>query len=344
MSRRQKVLVLFDLNHPVPLDYDYREDLKDEAFVAQAQVLSALEELGHQAQPFTFCDELAPLVERLTREPPDVVFNLSEAFAQDARHESHVAGLLELTRIPYTGAGPTSLALCKNKALAKKILTYHHIKTPHFLVSLKQRPLKRFSSLRFPVFIKPTGTESSVGIAQAALADDEGSALQRVEFIHGSVGSDALIEEYVEGRELYGGVIGNERLEALPLNELLIGDAPLGADATPAGAPRFLTYKAKWDDAYRDKWKISSGAPRDLDDAVEKAIRERVRRACQALQITGYGRVDLRLTPNGEIHVIEVNPNPGLAQEDDFAQVAKRGGMTYPALIDRILKLADRRS
>lgn len=341
MSRKLRVMVLFDLSQSVPPDYDYAEELESENFATERDVLAALRELGHEARLFSFADELGSLVENLRKDPPDLVFNLSEAFRQDRRHEPHLAGMLELLQIPYTGAQPTALALCKDKAMAKKILTYHHIKTPHFVISPRRRPLKHITSVRFPVFIKPVGTESSIGIAQAALAEDEKSALERVTFIHESVGADALIEEYVEGRELYGGVIGNERLESFPLIELLVGDAPLG-EGNVAGAPKFFTYKAKWDETYRKKWGIGSGAPRDMDATLDKRIRERARRACQVLGVRGYGRVDMRLDASGEVHVIEVNPNPGLAKDDEFATAAKMAGIEYPALIERIVKLADR--
>ncbi|MDQ3262240.1 MAG: ATP-grasp domain-containing protein [Myxococcota bacterium] len=342
MSRKLRVLVLFDLTHPVPADYDFTEDLQTEGLVTERDVVQALRELGHQPRLFGLYDDLGRLVSTLQQDPPDLVFNLSEAFRTDRRHEPHIAGLLELMKVPYTGTDPAALSLCKQKVLAKKILTYHHIKTPHFVLSPSRRPLKQIRNLRYPVFIKPSGTESSVGIAQAALAEDEKSALERVRFIHESVGSDALVEEYVDGRELYGGVLGNDRVVVLPLVELLVGDEPLGAEETPAGAPRFFTYKAKWDEAYRKKWKIGSGPARDLDPVVERRIRQSVRRAAKVLQVRGYGRVDLRLTDQGEVYIIEVNPNPGLAREDEFALAALRAGVAYPALIDRIVKLAEK--
>lgn len=342
MSRKLRVLVLCDFTQPVAPGYDFTEDLKSEGMATERDVLGALTELGHEARLFGVHDDLLPLITLLKNEPPDLVFNLSEAFRRDRRHEPHLAGVLELMGVTYTGADPAALSLCKQKAVAKKILTYHRIKTPHFAVSTVRRPLKRIRHLRYPVFVKPAGTESSVGIAQAALAEDEKSALERLRFIHESVGVDALVEEYVDGREVYGGVLGNDRLQVLPLVELLIGDVPIGAEETPAGAPRFFTYKAKWDEAYRKKWSIGSGPPRDLDPAIELRIRESVKRAARVLQVRGYARVDLRVTDQGEVHVIEVNPNPGLAHDDEFARAAARAGLGYPALIDKIVRLAER--
>ncbi|HVO30553.1 MAG TPA: ATP-grasp domain-containing protein, partial [bacterium] len=251
-------------------------------------------------------------------------------------------GLLELLGVPYTGASAAALAVCKDKALAKKILSFHKIKTPRFVVSPRIRPLKQVTQVGFPAFVKPLSTEGSEGIAQAARVENEAAALERIRFVHESVKSDALVEEFIEGRELYAGVIGNERLQSLPLVELFVAGEPLGDEAAPQGAPKFFTYRAKWDAAYRKKWRIKAGPPKDLPPDVEKRIGEIARRVYHSLGVTGYGRVDLRLTPAGEIYVIEVNPNPGLAQSDEFAKAAARADIPYDSLIARIVQLAER--
>jgi D-alanine-D-alanine ligase len=250
-----------------------------------------------------------------------------------------VVGLLEMMGVPYTGASPEALTLCKDKSLAKKILSFHRIKTPRFVLSPKKRPLRSLKPLAYPVFVKPIASESSEGIAQAALAEDQKSALDRVAFLHEKLASDVLIEEYVEGRELYAGVLGNERLKAFPLIELFVGDEPIGAKNAPEGAPKFFTYKAKWDNAYRKRWDIRSGKPRSLSPERAKKAAQLARRACSVLRVNGYARVDLRLTEAGELYVIEVNPNPGLARLDEFAQAAALAGIDYEALIERIVKL-----
>jgi D-alanine-D-alanine ligase len=343
-----KILVLFDLNQRVAAGYDWREDFKTDGFETEADVCRALKRLGHDVEPLSLFDDIAPLLAAFAPKegvaPPDLVFNLSEAFRIERRHEPHMASLLELLGVPYTGADPTALAVCKDKALAKTILSYHHVKTPRFLVSPRNRPLKRLKPVSFPAFVKPIATEGSEGIAQAARVEDEKAALERVAFVHESVGSDALIEEFIEGRELYAGVLGNERLQSLPLVELFVGNAPIGDEAAPEGAPTFFTYRAKWDAAYRKKWGIRAGAPRDLPPAIEKRIGEIARRVYHSLRISGYGRVDLRLTPAGDIYVIEVNPNPGLAASDEFAKAAARGDLPYDVLIARILQLAAERA
>ena len=346
MTASLDAVVLFDLNQRVEPGYDFREELKTEAFETESDVIRALRKLGHEVQPMSLFDErdLEAFLGRVKDRKPGLVFNLAEAFRSQRRHEASVAALLEMLDLPFTGAGSTALAACKDKALAKKILSYHRVKTPGFLLSPRARPLKRLSPKRkplaYPVFVKPVDTEGSEGIAQAALAEDEKSALERVAFVHESLSTDALVEEFIEGRELYAGVWGNERLQSLPLVELFVANQSVGAEDLPQGAPRFFTYKAKWDAAYRKKWGIRAGAPRELDADTERRVGETARKAYHALQLTGYGRVDARVTPSGDIYVIEVNPNPGLAASDEFARAAARADIPYETLIERIVQLA----
>ena len=339
------VLVLFDLNVRVEEGYDFKEEFKTENFETEADVCRALRKLGHAAEPMSLFDEkdLERLLARIQSRKPDLVFNLSEAFRTIRRHEASIVALLEMLEVRYTGADSTALAVCKDKALAKKILSFHKIRSPRFLVSPKSRPVKKLRNVTFPVFVKPTDAEGSEGIAKGALAEDEKSALERCAFIHESLGSDALVEEFIEGREIYAGVLGNERLQSLPLVELLIGNAPVGAEEAPEGAPRFFTYKAKWDAAYRKKWQIRAGAPKELPEDLERKIGEVARKAYKALHVNGYGRVDLRVRPDGEIYVIEVNPNPGLASSDELAKAATRAGIEYETLIERIVNMATSR-
>lgn len=336
------VVVLFDLNQSVEPGYDFREELKLESFETESDVSKTLRKLGHEVEPMSLFDEqdLEALLARVKKKRPELVFNLAEAFRTDRRHEAGIAALLEMLGLPFTGAGAAALAVCKDKALAKKILSYHHVRTPGFLVSPRARPRKRLKPLRFPVFVKPLDTEGSEGIAQAALAEDEAAAVERVKFVHESLQTDALVEEFIAGRELYSGVIGNDRLVSLPPIELLVGNQSVGDESLPEGAPRFFTYKAKWDAAYRKKWGIRAGAPKDLDADMERRIAETARKAYHALGVSGYARVDVRVTPSGEIWVIEVNPNPGLASSDEFAKAAARADLPYETLIDRIVQLA----
>jgi D-alanine-D-alanine ligase len=236
-------------------------------------------------------------------------------------------------KVKYTGSGPEALLLCKDKAIAKKILAYHHVRVPSFVISHRMSPLRRLKDFKFPAFVKPRGEESSDGISRASFARDEGEAIERAQFVHQKFDCDALIEEYIEGRELYVSVLGNRRLSVFPPREVFF-------DNMPADAPRFATYHAKWNDAYRKKWGITNGAARELPPGIEEDLRKTARNVYGWLKIRGCGRLDLRLTPNGELYVIEVNPNPSLSQDEDFAQSAAAGGMDYDALITAILQLA----
>jgi D-alanine-D-alanine ligase len=238
-------------------------------------------------------------------------------------------------KVRYTGAGPEALLLCKDKALAKKILAFHKIRVAGFVVSTRARPLKKLRRFRFPAFVKPLGEESSDGISKASYARTEEEALERARFIHASFERDALIEEYIEGRELTVGVLGNPRPLALPPREIFFGvDEP--------SAPRFTTSKAKWDDAYRKRWGIKNGPAGPLPNGTPDKLARTARMAYRILKIRGFARLDIRLTENGEVVVIEVNPNPSLAKTDDFAMSAADAGLPYEALVQRILENAIR--
>jgi D-alanine-D-alanine ligase len=330
-----KILVLFDLA---------REAAPDEVFSAQvlkekeekpteADVLCCLDRLGHEVQTLPVFNNVMSIVEKLNVYAPDVVFNLIESFYHDRSHEPNIPALLDLMKVRYTGAGPQSLLLCKDKALAKKVLAYHRVRVAHFVVSHKVNPLRRLRRFLYPAFVKPIGQESSDGISQASFVRNEEEALERVRFIHEKFQCDVLIEEYIQGRELYVSVMGKHRLTVFPPREIFF-------EQVPEDAPKFATFKAKWDEAYRKKWGIKNGAAAELPEGVESKLIELARKVYKVLKIRGTGRIDVRLTPAGEIVVMEANPNPSLAQDEDFAQSAFAVGMPYDALIQKILDTA----
>jgi D-alanine-D-alanine ligase len=240
--------------------------------------------------------------------------------------------------------------LCKDKALAKELLSFHRIRVARFVVSRRERPLRRLRRFSYPAFVKPIGEEASDGIALASLAKTEDEVLERARFLHDRFETDALIEEYVDGRELYVGVLGNKRLTVFPPREIFFGESPAAVDGEPPNpdvpsvllkdAPRFATAKAKWDETYRKKWGIRNGPAGPLPAGVEKKLAEVARRVCRILHVRGLGRIDARLTAEGEIVIIEANPNPSLAKEDDFAQAAMQVGIGYEALIQKVLENA----
>jgi D-alanine-D-alanine ligase len=335
-----KILVLFDVHRPIGPDetFSVRSLRTEEEKPTEADVLACLRKLGHEVETLAVYDDVRVVLERTDAFKPDIVFNLCETFFSNRAHEPNIPALLELMKVPYTGAGPDALMLCKDKALAKKLLSFHHIRVARFVVSSRERPLKRLARFSYPAFVKPIGEESSDGIARASLAKTEAEALDRARFLHERFESDALVEEYVDGRELYLGVLGNKRLTVFPPREIFFGEH--GEHAGDDDGPRFATAKAKWDDAYRKKWKIRNGPAAPLEGPLERKLAELARRVYRILHIRGLGRIDVRVTAEGEVFVIEANPNPSLAKEDDFAQAAAQVGFGYEALIQKILENA----
>ncbi len=329
-----KILVLFDVARRVdPQEMFSAESLKEEDKPTEADVLACLQRLGHDVQTLAVFDNVAGLVEKLNSCAPDLVFNLSESFHHDRSHEPNIPALLELMKVRYTGSGPDALLLCKDKALAKKVLAYHHVRLPNFVVSHRLSPLRRLGRFKYPAFVKPVCEESSDGISKASFVRDEHEAIERTRFIHQKFECDALIEEYIEGRELYIGVLGNRRLTVFPPREIFF-------ENVPPDVPKFATFHAKWNESYRKKWGITNGPAKELPAAIEGELRKLARNVYRLLKIRGFGRLDVRLTEKGELYVIEANPNPSLAQDEDFSQSAADSGMGYDALIQAILEAA----
>ncbi len=329
-----KVLVLFDVDRKVDPEESFtlKALRQEEQKPTEADVISCLRGLGHEVDQLAVYDNVRDIIDKIAGFAPDVVFNLCETFHWDRAHEPNIPALLDLMKVRYTGAGPEALLLCKDKALAKKLLSFHRIRVAGFVVSSKAHPLRRLRRFRFPAFVKPVSEESSNGISKASFAKTEAEALERATFVHEKVGSDALIEEYIEGRELTIGVLGNPRLLTLPPRETFFGKAEDDTDA-----PRFTTLRAKWDDSYRKKWGIKNGPPAPLSEGALDQLQRTARLAYRILKIRGLVRLDCRLTEQGEVIVIEVNPNPSLARTDDFAMSAKEAGLDYETLIQRIL-------
>ena len=329
-----KVLVLFDVARPAdPNEAFSPESLKQEDKPTEADVLESLRRLGHEVETLAVFDNVTRIVDKLTSLGPDVVFNLSESFYHDRAHEPNITALLDLMKVRYTGSGSDALLLCKDKALAKKVLAYHHVRLPHFVVSHRAHPLRRLRRFAYPAFVKPVCEDASDGICRASFAKDEKEAIERARFIHQKFNTDALIEEYIEGRELYLSVLGNNRLTVFPAREIFF-------DQMPEDAPKFATFHAKWNDSYRKKWGITNGPAKPLPEGVPGHLSELARKVYRLLKIRGFGRIDVRLTATGDVYVIEANPNPCLAQDEDFAQSACLAGVSYDTLIQEILNTA----
>ncbi len=332
MPRKLKVLALFDAVRPTTLDQDLGPELKTADWKTEAGVLAALRELGYPTEHLAIFDDLDLLRQKLQTFTPDVIFNLADQFKNNRAFDQHIVSFLAMHGLPFTGCGATGLTLCKHKGISKKILSYHRIHTPAFTIVPRGRRVGRPERLRYPILVKPLKEEASYGISQASFVENDDQFRERVMFIHEKFDNDVIAEEYIEGRELYVSLIGNHRLQVFPIRELVFREVP-------PDEPKIATYKAKWDEAYREKWGLENRFADDLEPVLVRQIEETCKRIYHLLTIDGYARLDLRLNAKNELYFIEANPNPILAPDEDFAQSAMRAGLTYPQLIDRIARL-----
>ncbi|HEU5260717.1 MAG TPA: hypothetical protein VFU41_04730 [Gemmatimonadales bacterium] len=324
-----KIAVLFDSPHPDWEDADYKKEVDAKVREAEYDVARALVARGHDVLMVGVGEELAPMLERLAKFQPKLVFNGCEAFRGHARHEYGLAAVLEMHGYRYTGSSPTALLLARNKSLTKKVLAFHGIRVSAFAEFHPGEKPVRPSELRFPLIVKPLLEDASVGIAQASVVEDDEGLVQRVTFIHEKFRQAAIVEELIEGRELYVGLLGNERLQVLPIIEMMFGEAD-------DSEHRIATYKAKWDEDYRKRKKIKNVFAKGLSEDVTAKIADICTTAFHALWLQDYGRVDLRLT-HDEVYVLEVNPNPFIAYEHEMANAAEKAGMSYEDFIQRIV-------
>jgi D-alanine-D-alanine ligase len=332
MKRKLRVLVLFDSMEPTTIDQDLTENLKTENRITERNILAALAQLGHHAEYLAIFDNLDFIQQKAETFKPDIIFNLADQFKNNRAFDQNIVSYLATRGVPFTGCGSSGLTLCKHKAISKKILGYHRIHTPEFVTIARGKHIVRPKRLKFPIVVKPMKEEASLGISQASFVETDQQFNERVQFIHCSYNNDVIAEEYIEGRELYVALLGNHKLEAYPIRELVFKEVP-------PDEPKMATYKAKWDEAYRKKWGLKNQFAEGLDPTLVTAINKTCKRIYHLLTIDGYARLDLRLTSDNKVYFIEANPNPMLAEEEDFAQSAQKAGISYPQLIDRIIRL-----
>ncbi len=327
---RVMVLMREDLVPPDSLDgYSEKESLE---WKTEYDVLTALRGMGHDAFPLGVSDDLGVLRLAMEERKPHVVFNLLEEFHGTPLYEHYVVSYLELKRQPYTGCNPRGLMLCHDKVVAKQILAYHRIPTPGFAVFPRDRAVKRPRRLAFPLLVKSALDDGSLGIAQASIVRSDEKLEERVRFVHEQCQCDAIAEEYIEGRELYVSLMGNQRLQTFPLWEMLFTN--IGEGVEP-----IATAKVKWDLAYQKRHGIETRKAKGLPPGAEERILRLSKRIYRALSLSAYARIDLRLTEDGRPYILEANPNPNVAEGEDFAMSAKAVGVPYEALLQRILNL-----
>ena len=330
--RKLRVLVLVHETLVPPESTSGYTDQEIDEWRTEYDVTASLKAMGHDVRVLGMGDNLAELRGVVTDWKPDIAFNLLEEFQGIVTYDQYVVAFLELMRLPYTGCNPRGMMISRDKVLSKQILSYHRIPTAKFALLPRNRRYQVPRRLKFPLFVKSATEDASLGISQASIVHDPQKLRERVGFIHEQTSSDALVEEYIEGREIYIGVMGNERITTFPLWELNFGTLP----EVMAG---IATRKVKWDRQYQRKHGIDTGPAKDLPEGLPPRIAQVARRIYRALCMSGYARIDLRLKPDGSVFVLEANANPNLAQIEDFATSALAASVGYDALLERIMQL-----
>lgn len=335
--KRLRVLVLMHPSTVPPEDAGGYSEQEAYEWKTEYDVLSTLRELRHEARPLALSDELGPVRRAIEEWHPDIVFNLLEEFLGRQDFDHHVVSFLELMQVAYSGCHPRGLMLARDKALSKKLLAYHHLVVPKFAVYPRGRRVHRPRGLDFPLIVKSLTHEASLGISQASIVDSDEKLRERVAFIHQRNGSDAIAEQYVDGREFYVGVIGNTRLEVLPIWELVF-------ENLPRGAVPIATAHVKHNTEYQRRRGIYQQHADDLDATLRNYVIKTTKRIARILDLDGYNRIDYRLGSDGKLYFLEANPNPEIAKSEEFASAAEEAGMSYPQLIQRIVDLGRQRA
>ena len=330
--KRKRVLVLMHTDLMPPESLDGFSDGEIMQWKTEFDVCATLRELGHEVEPLGVSTDLNVLRHAIVDFKPHVTFNLLEEFHGEALFDQHVVSYLELMKQKYTGCNPRGLTLSHDKALSKKLLAYHRIHVPRFAVFPMKRKIRTPRGTRYPMLVKSLIEEGSVGIAQSSVVYNDEKLVERVRFIHREIGTHAIAEEYIIGRELYVGVIGNQRLTTFPVWEMTFKNLP-------EDAPRIATGRIKWDLKYRERAGIATGPADDLSPALQRRIDKTCKRIYRCLSLTGYARMDLRLTEDGRVFLLEANPNPDLSYGEDFAESAETAGLGYEQLLEQIMQL-----
>ncbi|MDD5134593.1 MAG: ATP-grasp domain-containing protein [Phycisphaerae bacterium] len=300
--------------------------------ITEYHVIGALRHLGHDLSIVAVGDDIIAVAEQIREQNPDLVFNMTEEFDGDRSKDKNIAAMLELLAMPFTGTGSNGLMLCRDKRLCKQVLAHHRIKVPDFLSFPPGIKIKVPKSIRFPLVVKPAFEDGSEGISNASIVNDVNALEQRVRFVTEKWNQSAIAEEYIGGREFYVAFIGNKKPTLLPIRECIFSNN--GNDG-----PRLATYRVKWDKEYREKWNINYDFA-TLDEATTKSIYRICKRAYKLLQLRDYGRIDLRVTEDNKIVILEINPNPDLAYGEEVAESALKAGLTYEDFIEKIIQTA----
>lgn len=329
-----RVLMLTHTNLIPPEDISDRDDPRLSDCRSEYDVKMALHQLGHEVQIVGIEDDISPIRHAIEEWKPHIAFNMMEAFADNGALDYYIVSYLDMVGLPYTGCNPRGMLLARDKSLSKKLLSYHRIRVPRFVVFPRGRKvnLNKVAKLPYPMIVKSTVEQGSVGIAQASYVTNPEELVERIEQLFDIAEGDAIAEQYIEGRELYVAVLGNTRLQVLPIRELVF-------DKIDDNMHRIATYSVKWNEKYRERWGIDYQFARNLPSGMAEKVNALAKRVYRVLDMNSYARLDLRLTTEGRLYVLEANPNAAISTEDDVAFSAERAGIMYDQLIQRILNL-----
>lgn len=334
--RPRRILMLTMEEHVPPETTTGLRDHEIGAWKTEYDVRVTLEELGHEVQLLGIDGDFRQIQDAIADFRPHIVVNLLEKFAGTEEFVPYVLGYLELIGQAYTGCGPLGMMFSNDKARQRKILRHHRIAAPDFTIVRRGSRLRRPPRLEFPLIVKSLTEHGSAGIAQASVVYGDEALAERIAYVHDARAADAIVEQFIDGRELYVGIVGNERLTAFPIWELSFLKLR-------EGAPQIATERLKWDVRYQKRVGVRTG-PADLEPAEAERIHRLCKRAYRVLEQTGYARMDLRMDAEGRVFLIESNPNPQLSYGEDFAEAAIAAGLDYHALLQRILRLGLRRA
>ncbi len=331
--RRLRVLVLAHEELVPPANAPPKEPgVAPPPWQTERDVIVGLRKLGHEVRVVGVAQDLDPLRRVVAEWEPHIIFNQLVEFQDVGAFQVHIVSYLELLGVPYTGCNPGGILLTGDKPLAKKILRYHRVPTPEFLVYPRGRSPRGGKRRSYPLIVKAVGEDASLGISQASIVRNPDELQDRVKFVHESLDADAIVEEYIPGRELTIGLLGNHRVKTFPIWEMVFENLPDGSEP-------IATAHIKWNREYQKRLGIKTRWARDLPGSLEERIPRLARRSYRALNLSGFARIDLRLTPDGRVFVIEVNACPDLTRDEDFAESAAAAGIPYPTLLQRILNL-----
>ncbi len=330
-KKKLRIIVLVHEDLVPPDSLDGWSDKDKAAVKTEFDVTSTLKKMGHDVYPVGLYNQLNVIGNALMEHKPHIAFNLLEEFHGYPLYDQHVVSYLELMKQAYTGCNPRGLTLAHDKALTKMILAYHRIQVPNFAVFPMNRKVRRPKRLKFPLLVKSISEEGSVGISQASVVHDEEKLAQRVEFIHRQNKTAAIAEQFIKGREIYVGVIGNQNVQTYAPWELVM-------EKLPEGSENIATLKVKWDPAYQERVGVKTKAA-ELTPEQHKTIERLSKRIYRYLFLTGYARLDYRLTEDGQFYLLEANPNPQIAHGEDFAESAEHSGVEYDQLLQKVISV-----